>query len=168
MRLTKILRWNIILIFGIVVSNLVTVFLLFGNNEEDAERIIFSIPDKIVLHYKNEVMTIDQGESYFDEIVELNQMRTDIVEYFVEVNDNGNFFADEYYMEYCYEEPYNMSVETRLERKTYPVSKLCFILTGEQNNCIRFYSDNEDLLGTVGQLNSNTDLIRLCAGLIGK
>lgn len=166
MRLTKRQIWNIVLILGIVVSNLLTVFFLFWDNDENVRKINFPMPDKIILRYKDEVISIERSESYFEEIVELNQLRADIVEYFVKANDNGKYLVDDFYLEYCYEEPNNILVETKLERKYYIVSKLCFILTGEQNNCIRIYSNNGDILDTVGQLNSNTELLQLCVKLI--
>lgn len=178
MRLTKNNTVVIILVVAIIVVNVITLIHIVRyynvnevhtrsesaateDNKQNDDGVtkktqdIFSVPDKIIAHFENKTIVLDNGKD-FDYIVAQNMERGKFCEYFTALDPID--LENENYLEYLYSTgKKEINLELKLERRTVTANSICYVLTGINNG--KFVIKTTEGYITLGTLNMNSELI---------
>ena len=168
MKLTNNIKiWMAILIVLILVVNIFTAVRLVkyfslekeSDNTQNTTVADFKTPDKIILHNGEKKTELTPDSESFDEILSLNQKRTEFLEFLTQLANIDPDSLDAIFIEYQYDEPCSLTLKLDSTVTDFSVNKISFVLTGEYNGYTCVYSNDSQT--TVGILTVNSELIRL-------
>ena len=154
--------WFILLLTAIIIINFFTIIKIFSffsiNND------IFSTPDHINISNGNKAITIYPDNENFNNIIKLNSKRGEPIEYFTELECEDPAELKETYIEYVFNDNIKINIPFLLEQTSLKVKKVSFILTGKYST--RVYIEAEEKIISLGELNTNTELIDTVKNLL--
>lgn len=153
----------------LIVADLISVLVLVRHHQKSDATSPTSLswgePSSIVLSYNNKQVTVTPDSTEYKKLLELNAWRSELIEYYSEIEYTQSPHKSILCMEYHYKKPHTLFLPMTLENRTFSTKKICFYLTGENNNTFCIDADKRQFYAT--PLNTNVELIKTATQLLG-